>query len=75
MRIFTLKVKEFYVNLGCAPLSCIVKKETPQFMVFVTAIKIHGSCIDTGAVVGSESTFMLYQTLFTFKLETFYAQI
>jgi hypothetical protein len=23
MRIFTLKVKEFYANLGCAPLSCM----------------------------------------------------
>jgi hypothetical protein len=31
--------------------------------------------MDAEAVVGSESTFTLYHTLFTLKLETFYAQI
>jgi hypothetical protein len=36
---------------------------------------IYGGCIDMKAVVGSELTFMLYHTLFTLKLESFYAQI
>jgi hypothetical protein len=34
---------------------------------------IYGGCMDAGAVVGSESTFTLYLTLFTLKREKFYA--
>jgi hypothetical protein len=87
LRIFTLKTKDFYArtlsvftNISYAIFHvCIMKKES-LIMVFVTVINKSNSLIKSlvlwwlhglGVLVGSESTFMLYLTLFMLKLDNF----